>query len=165
MKELEIDFQDIECAMEFQSGEMTHYLDKQTGEIILLTDGRLDYPEEKNLDDLRDWEREEVELARKIENNWENYIEVENISGREGYRIMVGFAHTVKDENFQEKLFIALDGRGAFRRFKDVLFLNEDERQRFFKYKSESIKQIAEDWLEFEDIKPVWTSMHPKKSQ
>ncbi|MCD4785629.1 MAG: UPF0158 family protein [Candidatus Eremiobacteraeota bacterium] len=165
MKELELDFQDLECAMELQQDEMTHYLDKQTGEIITIMDDISRYAEEEDIDHLQDWEKRDVELARKIESNWGNYIHVENVSSREGYRIMVGFAHTVKDENFQEKLFIALDGRGAFRRFKDVLYFNEDERQRFFKYHSESIKQIAEDWLESEDIKPVWISRYPKKSK
>ena len=41
---------------------------------------------------------------------------------------MVEFMESLNDENLKEKLEIALDGRGAFRRFKNVLFDSPKER-------------------------------------
>ena len=38
-----------------------------------------------------------------------------------GYDLMVEFAETIEDELLREKLSIALDGRGVFRRFKNVI--------------------------------------------
>jgi hypothetical protein len=61
------------------------------------------------------------EIYERMENEPERYLGIPTESSREGYRDMEASTETVEDENLKEKLWIALDGRGAFRRFKDVL--------------------------------------------
>ncbi len=61
---------------------------------------------------------------------------------------MVEFSETVKDRNLREKLAIALDGKGAFRRFKNVLSDYPEERERWFSFKDERIRQEVIEWLD-----------------
>lgn len=65
------------------------------------------------------------------------------------------FAATVEDEELRELLFAALDGRGAFGRFKDVLAGCPGERQRWFRYKDERMEDRVRDWLRDLGIEPV----------
>lgn len=60
---------------------------------------------------------------------------------------MAEFAESVKDEGLREKLAIALDGKGAFRRFKNVLYNYPDEEKRWFEYKDKSMKREITEWL------------------
>ncbi len=67
------------------------------------------------------------------------------------------FIQTVEDEDLREKLRIAIDGKGAFRRFKNVLVKYPEQRERWFEFKEERTKERVVDWLEligieFEDV-------------
>ncbi len=75
----------------------------------------------------------------------------------EGYGDMQVFIQTVEDEDLREKLRIAIDGKGAFRRFKNVLVKYPEQRERWFEFKEERTKERVVDWLEligieFEDV-------------
>jgi hypothetical protein len=69
----------------------------------------------------------------------------------EGYEIMVSFSGTVEDQ----KLKIALDGKGAFRRFRNVLGQHPDELERWYKFKDDYMKDEAVQWLLDNGIEPV----------
>jgi hypothetical protein len=51
----------------------------------------------------------------------ERWLHVECVGSHDGYRDMQDFISTVTDADRADRLSIALSGRGAFRRFKDVL--------------------------------------------
>jgi hypothetical protein len=57
-------------------------------------------------------------------------------------------------------LDLALDGRGAFRRFKAVLADYAAERERWFAFLQERLDQEMKEWLADNDIEP--TSPLPK---
>jgi GrpB-like predicted nucleotidyltransferase (UPF0157 family) len=61
---------------------------------------------------------------------------------------MVDFIATVEDEQVAELLEVAINGRGAFRRFKDVLARHPDERERWFRFKDERMEERALEWLD-----------------
>ena len=50
---------------------------------------------------------------------------------------------------------MALDGRGAFRRFKDVLADYPAERERWFGFRDECLRQAMDEWLADHDIEPT----------
>ena len=50
---------------------------------------------------------------------------------------MERFVGSVVDEPLRERLIISIDGKGAFRRFKDVLLAYPAERERWFSYRAE----------------------------
>lgn len=61
------------------------------------------------------------------------------------YAIMRDFAYTVSDDRAREILLLALNGSGAFRRFKDALILTE-LRESWFRFRFDALVSIARDW-------------------
>jgi hypothetical protein len=116
-----------------------YYLDTVPGEILHTCDEWMDTEEIEKIDE-------------QIEMEPERYLSIPTDSSREGYRALEAFTDTVEDENLKEKLWIALDGRGAFRRFKDVLSHYPDEREKWFEFKNERLKNRVLEWLEENEI-------------
>ncbi|MEW6574269.1 MAG: UPF0158 family protein [Bacillota bacterium] len=83
------------------------------------------------------------------------YEPIPSIQPYEVYELMVEFAETVSDRRLQEKLEIALDGRGAFGCFKRVLAGYPQERDRWFDYKSAAMSEWIRERLNDLDIEPV----------
>ena len=69
---------------------------------------------------------------------------------------MEAFIETVPRQHLQELLQVAIQGKGAFRRFKDVLGAYPQERERWFQFHDERLRQRVLDWLEREDITPIF---------
>jgi hypothetical protein len=61
---------------------------------------------------------------------------------------MVEFTEGVWDQKIQRKLSIALDGKGAFRRFKNVLRDYPEVEKEWFRFKNKRDKEEVKDWLE-----------------
>ena len=68
---------------------------------------------------------------------------------------MEKFVGSVVDEPLRERLIISIDGKGAFRRFKDVLLAYPAERERWFSYRAELLHWHIQQWLEQHDIHPT----------
>lgn len=67
---------------------------------------------------------------------------------REAYRDMADFVAAVPDRRAADLLDRAITGRGAFRRFKDVLFDFADLREAWFRFRDARATRRALDWLE-----------------
>jgi hypothetical protein len=65
----------------------------------------------------------------------------------EGWRDMAEFAASVADRAFAERLERAIQGRGAFRRFRAVLDEDPDELTRFHRFADERQRGRARRWL------------------
>ncbi|MBS7251549.1 MAG: hypothetical protein KIH08_13315 [Candidatus Freyarchaeota archaeon] len=138
------DFDEICWAFEDVSFDTRYYLDLKTGEIIFVSDFM---------------DREEIEEIReKLDAEFgERYILIPKMDPSEGYRDMEDFIETVQDENLKEKLYIAIDGRGAFRRFKNVLLNYPEERKRWFKFKDARVRERVKEWLDAKGIEIIHT--------
>ena len=66
---------------------------------------------------------------------------------RDGYRDMELFIGTVRDPGRADRLEIAISGRGAFRRFKDVLGRRPGELDRWYAFSAERQHGRARAWL------------------
>ncbi|TMQ20349.1 MAG: hypothetical protein E6J91_04255, partial [Deltaproteobacteria bacterium] len=86
-------------------------------------------------------------------------------SSREQYRWMERFVGSVLDEPLRERLIISIDGKGAFRRFKDVLLAYPAERERWFSYRADLLHWHIAQWLEQHEITaindPPWGIVEP----
>ncbi|TFH32387.1 MAG: hypothetical protein E4H00_01540, partial [Myxococcales bacterium] len=75
-------------------------------------------------------------------------------------RWMERFIATVEDEELRRRLNIAIDGKGAFRRFKDALVSHPVDRERWFAFRSERLRSCMESWLTAHGIhsveRPTW---------
>ena len=118
------------------------YLDLKTGEVFYISDEFMD--------------TDEIEkIYQRLDDEPERYLSIPTESSREGYQDMVAFTESLEDENLKEKLRIALDGRGAFRRFKDVLLNYPEKREEWFKFKDERLKKRVMEWLEENEIELI----------
>ena len=138
-KEVHVDLQELCAAYSHHSADSRYYLDLETGEVI--------YVSEFMDDDLTG------ELEERIEEGYgERIISIPCESSAEGYRDMEDFIVTVEDERVREKLIVAVNGRGAFKRFKDVLLDYPESRDRWFGFKEGRVLDRVYEWLEFEGI-------------
>ncbi len=91
------------------------------------------------------------------------FVELPEADARASYRDMEAFIDTVADRRLQYHLWNAINGRGAFRRFKDVLLEHPEERERWFAFKSERMHQRILKWLESEEIEPSETQAEDRE--
>jgi len=133
-KALNINLYELCEAMEDSSYENDHYLDLETGEILFLSE---------YMDD-----EDTVKLKDRIDEDFDRYERIPKAESHEGYEDMVDFIATVEDEHLAELLEVAINGKGAFRRFKDVLLNYPEERERWFKFKDERMEERALEWLD-----------------
>ena len=139
-----VNWDDLQMALTSNEGEWTCYLDARTGEVRMVPIDRLgvddDWPSGEGLDDA---------LAAGL------LIPVEPLSSRVEYGWMAEFAGTVGDARLRDRLEVALDGRGAFRRFRNVLLDVPAERERWFAFRGERVRDAAREWLAEEGIEPT----------
>ena len=133
-KGLKVDLDELCSAMEDTSYENEYYLDLKTGEILFLSE----YMDDEETRKLRD----------QIEEDFDRYERIPRAESHEGYEDMEDFIATVKDAHLAELLEVAINGRGAFRRFKDVLLRYPEERERWFRFKDERMQERALKWLD-----------------
>ena len=74
------------------------------------------------------------------------------VESHEGYRDMQAFIATVYNEHLAELLEFAINGNGAFRRFKDVLINYPEEREKRFQFRDDRMKERAIEWLDSIDV-------------
>jgi hypothetical protein len=83
------------------------------------------------------------------------FVEVPRADSREGYGDMQAFVETIRDQRLRERLSDALIGRGAFRRFKDVLLRLPEERERWFAFKDARTRERVLAGLDSQGIAPI----------
>jgi hypothetical protein len=141
LRPLRVDLEELAMALEDASFETSWCLDTVTGEVMLTTPG-LD-PE---ID--RDIAAIESDQTRR-------YVTIPHAGSQAGYEDMQDFIETVRDAHFRELLEVAIIGRGAFRRFKDVVERNPGEQQRWFEFHNRRMEDRAREWLADEGWEPV----------
>jgi Uncharacterised protein family (UPF0158) len=80
-----------------------------------------------------------------------DFIELPDQRDIHEYSIMERFCQSLEDASKADRLLDAIRGRGAFRRFKDMvhkLGIEDD----WYRYRDEALKQVAADFLEENDI-------------
>ena len=132
-KTLKIDIDELCLAMEDRSYEHEYYLNLETGEILFLPE----YTGEEKTGKLKD----------KIEEEPNRYERIPKAESHDGYEDMRDFIKTVNDEYLTVLLEVAVNGKGAFRRFKDVLLNYPEERERWFQFNDDKVQERALKWL------------------
>lgn len=136
-RDVPIDWEALEDAFENNAPEVHSYLHVPTGDVLRIVDGVAD-----------------PQMHARIAAD-PSYLRVEPVSSREQYRWMERYIPMVEDKELQEKLARAIDGKGAFRRFKDVLMTYGPDRERWFTFRSERLRIFMEAWLNAHTLNPV----------
>ena len=126
-------------AIESASDAFEYYLNKDTGEVIMLSD-----PIYTGEDD--------TELRDEIEDNWESYYQLPTKFDIHEYSIMENFIEEMPDGNIKETVKCAISGRGAFRIFKDAIYRYNLEN-RWYEYQAKAYKNIAIEWCKERNLK------------
>ncbi len=92
-------------------------------------------------------EEREAEDQKIVDALMEPFTQVPRADTQGDYDLMVDFAATVQDPHLRELLEVALDGRGAFRRFRDVLHRYPKEHERWFEFRDDETQREIDDWL------------------
>src|ERR1043165_5213569 len=146
---IDLDWDALEIAVERNSPDTDSYLDLTTGRVLTITTG----------------DPEAAINRQSVSENIRNFLRVEPASSREQYRWMERLVGSVSDEALRERLIISIDGKGAFRRFKDVLLAYPAERERWFSYRADLLHWPMQQWLEPHNIKattePPWGAVAP----
>lgn len=167
MKTLQIDFDEIQKAMEDTSREaFDYFLDLETGEVIVLSeeiigkareilgqdqDDDTEPGDEMAIDDeldIPEWIDEEIELCLDIFlREPSRYARIPERSTQQAFGAMRDFAASLDDEDLREDLEAALNGRNAFRRFKDVLGPFPQERKEWYGFNAKASRKEIGEWL------------------
>lgn len=98
---------------------------------------------------------EQGELDEDDEADPDRWLPVWCDASRAAYRDMEVFIDTVADADRARRLSVAIDGKGAFRRFKDVVGRWPDELERFLALKDDRERGRARAWLADAGYRPV----------
>ncbi len=137
LRDVPVDWEALEDAFENNAPEVHSYLHLKSGEVLRVVDGIAD-----------------PQMHSRIAAD-EAYVCVEPVSSREQYRWMERFIQMLSPGELREELTLAIDGRGAFRRFKDVLMVNAPEREQWFTFRSERLRVFMTAWLDAHALRPV----------
>jgi hypothetical protein len=150
-RDIPIDWEALEDAFENNAPEVHSYLHLVTGDVLRVVDGVAD-----------------PQMHARIAADT-NYLRIDPVSSREQYRWMERFIPMVEDPELQGKLTQAIDGKGAFRRFKDVLMSYGPDRERWFSFRSERLRIFMEAWLSAHALtpvaRPVWVPSEPPRAE
>jgi hypothetical protein len=95
-----------------------------------------------------------------------DYIGVEAIPSRIQYQWVDEFVLTIEDPDLKIRVEAAINGKGAFRRFKDILLTSPDERRRWFEFRDQKMRQRIVEWVREKGIEPLneppWSETAPQ---
>jgi|SRR5690625_1483106 len=147
---IQVKLSDIVEGMESQSFDNRVYMNLKTGEIVFILGEFLRKAEdEESFDHMIEWQRDMMQEAYEIIET-DDYIPLPEYEIDE-YQMMERFCYTITDSNIQNKLIDSIQGRGAFRRFKDLIHrLNVSND--WYDYRYKAYLQIAKRFCEQNNI-------------
>lgn len=123
-----VDLEDLALALEDHSGDSSWYIHRLTG-VVRLDSLYID---------------EEMDDAFEEDGNW---VFVDPMPSRVAYEDMEDFVRRVSDPRAAGVLARAIEGRGAFRRFKDALFEFDELRKKWFAFHDLRVRRYGITWL------------------
>ena len=121
-------------ALDFINDEIEYYYNPDTEEIFMSNIGEIENLNEDELDELFE---KSIMLPTRYDIN--------------EYGMMEDFAETIEDVRLQNQLYISLNGRGVFRRFKDTC-INFDIIDDWYNYRDQKYKELAINWCKDNNI-------------
>jgi hypothetical protein len=168
MMRVKTDYDEIQKAMEDTDRDaFDYFLDRNTGEVLILSEDIIRKTQEildesydddiANFEDVEveqvpvipEWMEDEIELALEIFiYEKERYVRIPERSPKYGYNTMKAFAGTLEDEALKKTLLELLEGKNAFRRFKDALGPYPKERKLWYGFNAKTARSEIEAWLD-----------------
>lgn len=140
MTSLKIKLDDIIDALttHFDMVEGGFYLDTETGDVLLSTEGL-----------------DEGDLPEDLENN-PRYRLIDPLASHESFQIMEDFVDRLGDTKEAVRLQEALNRRKPFRQFKDTLHDHTNLSDAWYAFEQQELARLAEEWCEENGITAEW---------
>ena len=135
MIEIAIDWKGLYQAFQSSASEYRCFLSLDSGEVLRLRNG--------------DAGMEAIDRAPS------RFVAIEIVPSRIQYQWVSEFVDTVEYEPIKVRLEAAINGKGAFRRFKDILLTLPDERRRWFEFRDRRMRARVREWIEENGIEPT----------
>lgn len=141
MRELNIDWAALHSAFQMNMPEVRCFLSIEDGRVLKLPPGD--------------------PTLGTVRADPQRYIAVDAIPSRIQYQWLDEFIKSIEEEDIRARMEAAINGKGAFRRFKDILLTLPDERRRWFEYRDQMMRQRIIEWVREQGVVPVneapWT--------
>ena len=135
MRELNIDWAALHSAFQMNMPEVRCFLSVEDGRVLKLPPG-------------------DPTLAT-VRADPQHYIPIEAIPSRIQYQWLDDFIKSLEDGAVRERMEAAINGKGAFRRFKDILLTLPDERRRWFEYRDQKMREHIINWVNEQGVVPL----------
>lgn len=144
LKPLPVDLEELGRALEGDPVESGGRLDITSGEVWPLV--AIEYAREKGEED------------EDASDDPDRYLWIDGMGSRPGYRDMEDFIEALDDAGKADRLRIAIEGRGAFRRFKNVLDRWPEDFTRWYAFSEDRQRGRAREWLTAEGYRATLPS-------
>ena len=126
-------------ALEDHSGMAQCYLDKQTGEIVRISE-------------MYETEAEQQETYDRIESDPDRWVNIEPEPARDAFQVMADFVAGLPDGENKRMLERTLSFKKPFANFKRALLDMPEIRKQWFAFQESHASQAAENWLKAQGI-------------
>lgn len=146
-----VKLRDVIDAMDLPNQDWQSYLNRDTGEIVAVTDEDRDVADaDVDPEELPEWQREALAKNREaLESN--RFLLLPGSFEIHEWAIMERFGRERSSVRQREELLDSLHGRGAFRMFKSAIRRLRIEEE-WYRFRDSAFEEIAKDWLESNGI-------------
>ena len=146
-----VSLRDVIEEMDMSSDEATAYINRKTGEVVTLTDEMVALSEDPDkAEQAAEWQKDLLPKAREVAAS-EDFIPLPGKFEIHEWSIMERFARSLADAAVSEELEAAVHGRGAFRRFKDIVH-RIGIADEWYRFRDSALEEIAVEFLEAQGI-------------
>jgi hypothetical protein len=142
---------DIVDALDFQSDEQSAYLDRETGEVCVISREVMHMARAGGSPDrLPEWQKPEFEWAKLVVETGRMIRLPSQFDIDEG-EIVAEFARSFPDARVRDELSDALHAKGAFSRFKRAVH-QLGIQDAWYKHREDALREVAREWCEENSI-------------
>lgn len=138
---MKVKLNDIIEALNFVNDETQYFYSIKKEEILMVWDGMVNG-------------ETDPDLIEEIEENFEEYITLPGKYEIDEYSMMEEFIDSLPEGRKQDELYDAIQGRGAFQRFKDEVYELGLE-QKWYNYRDDAYEKLAIEWCEENGIEII----------
>ncbi len=132
--------------------EWSKFVDKETGEVIVLPGEVMSAVEDGEETEDLDLEESDVEAAKVVLDHPDRYLSLPDKFEIHEWDIMRRFAESRGNRSQRDELIDAIHGSGAFRFFKSTIRRLGIEEE-WYQFRDNSLLDIAKEWLEDNGLK------------
>ena len=153
---LPVKLSDVVEQLSIISNDLTAYLNRRTGELVMLPGGSMfeleddEFADEEDLEEQPEWMREERAQTREVLDS-DDYLALPGSFEIHEYKIMEDFCHAFEDAETSNRLLGLIRGPGAFGRFRSAIRTLGAENA-WYQFREQALVEIAVDWLEANGI-------------